>query len=57
MYGDDYRYSDEAQEHDLRIVWKCDSCGSKREDYPGYNEGGKCSCGGWYQEAGETYLG
>ena len=55
MYNDDYRYSDEARKHDLRMVWKCDRCGHEREDYPGVNEGGACSCGGCFKEAGETY--
>lgn len=54
---DDYRYSQEAQEHDLMIIWKCDKCGREREDYPGCNEGGFCHCGGTYREAGESYTG
>lgn len=54
MY-DDYRYSGEAQEHDLRIIWKCDKCHHTYEDYPGINEGGQCTCGGQYQEAGESH--
>lgn len=55
---DDYRYSDEAMEAHLRIIWQCDKCGRKREDYPGYNEGGIHSgCGGTWIEAGESYLG
>ena len=53
---DDYRYSDEAREHELKIVWKCDRCGRTREDYPGYNEGGTCECGGEFVEDGETYV-
>ena len=58
MYYDDYRYSDEARDRDLKIVWRCDQCGHEREDYPGFNEGGSCShCnGGQYQESGESYL-
>lgn len=39
----------------LRIVWRCNKCGREREERAGYNEGGKCSCGGEYEEAGETY--
>lgn len=54
-YYDDYRYSDEAHSRDLRVIWKCDKCGNEREDYPGYNEGGQCHCGGEYREAGESY--
>ncbi len=54
---DDYRYSEEAQEHDLRIVWLCDRCGEKREDYPGWNEGGVHEgCGGEWRTGGESYL-
>ena len=52
----DYRYSQQAQDRDLRIIWKCDYCGNEREDYPGWNEGGQCSrCGGEYFESGESY--
>ena len=54
MAWDDYRYSVEARERDLMIIWKCDKCGRERRDRPGYNEGGRCSCGGNYQEAGES---
>ena len=55
---DDYRYSEEAREFDLQIVWRCDGCGRERADYPGVNEGGHChNCGGNWQEAGEKYLG
>ena len=53
---DDYRYSDEAIERDLRIIWRCDKCGQQREDYPGCNEGGTHQgCGGNWQESGESY--
>lgn len=57
MADGDYRYSDEAREHDLMIVWKCNSCGRKREDYPGINEGGRCDhCpSGEYVDDGESY--
>ena len=40
---------------DLMIVWTCDKCGDEREEPPGCNEGGTCSCGGRWQESGETY--
>lgn len=53
----DYRYSQEAQERDLQIIWKCNQCGAEHKEYPGCNEGGQCHCGGYFQEAGETYLG
>lgn len=58
-YEDDYRYSEEARERGLKIVWVCNVCGDKREDYPGYNEGGSCNmlCGGEYVESGESYCG
>lgn len=50
-------YTDrEIEEHDIMIIWKCDSCGHRRQDRPGWNEGGKCTCGGNYLEAGESYL-
>ena len=55
-YEDNYRYSQEAQEADLRIVWECNQCWNRREDYPGINEGGDCHCGGEYKERGESYL-
>lgn len=57
MMQDDYRFSEEAQERDLKIIWECDKCGNTREEPPGYNEGGRCECGGTYREAGESYLG
>ena len=59
MDWDDYRYTEEAHRMDLKIHWKCDSCGHEREDYPNVNEGGKCySCNhGTYQENGESYNG
>jgi len=58
MYNDyDYRYSDEATEYDLKIIWTCDKCGASREDYPGVNEGGKCYCGGFFEETGESHKG
>lgn len=56
MRYDDYRYSEEAREHDLKIVWRCNKCGREREDYPGVNEAGRCEvCGGTFREAGETF--
>ena len=58
MY-DDYRYSQEAYDRDLKIVWKCDMCGDEREDYPGCNEGGQCfreGCNGTFRDSGESYL-
>jgi len=53
--NDDYRYSEEARDHDLRIIWRCDRCGHEREEYPGCNEGGQCFCGGKYVESGGSY--
>jgi len=55
MPYDDYRHSQEAKERELMIIWKCDSCGAEREDAPGWNEGGQCSCGGEFQEVGESW--
>ena len=55
-YEDDYRYSEEAQWRDLKILWYCDKCGGEREDYPGHNQGGRHEgCGGNWQEGGESY--
>ena len=54
---EDYRFSQEASERNLMIIWECDRCHTTREDYPGVNEGGQCYCGGWYQNVGESYLG
>ena len=56
MAWDDYRYSKEAEEHDLMLIWKCDTCGTEREDYPGVNEGGHCQCGGVFEYLGESSL-
>ena len=55
MYDDDYRYSQEAYDSDLKIIWTCNHCGTEREDYPGYNEGGQCMCGGDFYKTGESY--
>jgi hypothetical protein len=52
---DDYRYGEEAHARDLKIIWRCSGCGSEREDYPGFNEGGNCYCGGEWVESGESY--
>lgn len=56
MAWDDYRYSRDARERELKIIWKCDRCGRVREDYPGTNEGGEhVGCGGTFIENGESY--
>lgn len=54
---DDYRYSQEAREHDLMIIWRCDNCGREKRDYPGVNEVGKCPycTEGFFVESGESY--
>ncbi len=57
LFEDDYRFSREAHDHDLKIIWRCDRCRTEREEYPGENEGGTCHCGGMFEEAGESYLG
>lgn len=56
-YGNSDDCSNDDRNDDLRIIWRCNTCGYEREDYPGYNEGGQCSCGGWYEEAGVSYAG
>ena len=43
------------RELDLQIIWECDRCHAVRDEYPGCNEGGQCSCGGTFQQAGESY--
>lgn len=52
---DDYRFTQEARDRDLKIIWQCDTCHRRHEDYPGFNEGGTCSCGGTFEQAGESY--
>jgi hypothetical protein len=39
----------------LMIVWTCDKCGKEREEYPHWNEGGDCNCGGTFFKSGESY--
>lgn len=54
----EYASREEAEndpELNLRIIWACNKCDEQREDYPGYNEGGPCDCGGTFQEIGESY--
>ena len=54
----EYESREEAERDpdlNLQIVWKCDRCGDEREEPPGCNEGGQCSCGGTFQQAGESY--
>jgi len=41
----------------LRIIYQCDKCKSEREDYPNWNVGGDCNCGGEWQKIGESYEG
>jgi len=54
----EYNTREEAEqdpELGLMIIWKCDQCGKEREEYPYWNEGGSCYCGGTFFESGETY--
>ena len=51
----DWRYSEDARRYDFCLVWECDTCGDRREDAPGCNEGGVCLCGGTYRNVGESY--
>lgn len=54
IYRDEY--NDETSDRTVLIIWQCSSCGSKREDPPGYNEGGQhYACGGEWEEVGESY--
>ena len=39
----------------LMIIWSCNKCKTEREDRPGWNEGGKCYCGGIFEKVGESY--
>ncbi len=41
----------------LRLIWKCSECAAEREDYPNCNVGGQCSCGGEWEQCGESYNG
>ncbi len=53
-----YESREEAErdpELDLRIIWECDRCHDRREDYPHCNEGGSCQCGGEFRQRGESY--
>jgi hypothetical protein len=54
---DSYEDACRDSELDLRIRWECDQCGRIREEPPGYNEGGECSCGGQFEYVGESYRG
>jgi len=39
-YENNYHFSQKDQERDLKIIWKCGTCGNEREDYPRVNEDG-----------------
>lgn len=41
----------------LKIIWQCNKCRNEREDYPHWNEGGNCNCGGQWEKIGESYEG
>ncbi len=57
-YNDDYRYSREAQECNLMIVWSCPQCRYEYEERPGCNENAPCpNCQIPCQESGESYDG
>ena len=49
----DYEYDDGLD--GLLIIWKCDQCGKEHEEPVGYNEGGRCMCGGRFVQTGESY--
>ncbi|MFA5154173.1 MAG: hypothetical protein WC554_16605 [Clostridia bacterium] len=56
VHEDDF--DDWAQEHDLRIIWKCPTlgCGYEYEERFGYNEALNCpDCGAQTRKAGESY--
>ena len=58
MIMKEYRTREDAEndpELDLRIIYECNKCRSEREDYPNYNIGGKCHCGGTWIQVGERY--
>ena len=52
---DSFEEACQDEDLDLRIVWRCDCCGNEREEPPGCNEGGPCTCGGTYEESGQSY--
>jgi len=52
MFGaDDYTDYDQGK----RIIWECSECKSRREENPGWNEGGTCHCGGKWERVGISY--
>ena len=52
---DSYEDACNDPELELRIIWQCNICLAEREDYPNYNEGGSCECGGSWNQAGTSY--
>lgn len=58
----DYRDDEEErfredEGRNFRIIWECDKCKAQREEPRDCNEGGFCSCGGAWMQAGESYDG
>ena len=39
----------------LMYLYTCSKCRDEREDYPNFNVGGQCSCGGSWEKTGESY--
>lgn len=54
----EYRTREDAEKDptlNLMIIWTCSKCKDEREEPPHWNEGGRCECGGEWQQTGETY--
>ena len=54
---DSFQDACEDEDLELMIIWQCTNCGKEREERPYCNEGGKCVCGGWYENVGQSYRG
>lgn len=54
----EYRTREDAEKDsnlNLMIIWTCNKCGDEREEPPNCNIGGRCECGGEWQQTGESY--
>lgn len=54
----EYKSREDAEmdpELNLMYLWTCPQCDNEREEYPNFNDGGLCSCGGRWEKTGETY--
>jgi len=54
----EYRTREDAEtdtELNLMYIWTCSKCNSEREEYPHFDVGDRCSCGGKWEKTGETH--